>query len=339
LAIKPSSQNTVDALLRDLTSERAVTRDSAVARLAVIGSRAIARLNAVAADKRAAAPARAAALRALEAIGDPRALDAAIPAVGDPDASVAVAAVGVARALFGTPRGVEAVDHVTSAALDPSGHQEVRRAAARALADLPASTVAPVFKALGGDKDPQLAALGRELGGTAPPAPPRGPLHKWVDADVLEDPDGLRRALLADHGAGVPLTALHRLVQQLREREEAEKPARRPGWAAARAAAHAALAARGSRIALYDLRETLEATTEPLPVEFLTALTIIGDPSCLEAIAAAYARAVKKRTDEWWRRHLLAAFHEIIRREKVTPRHAAMKRVQKRWPQVLGTRD
>ena len=44
----------------------------------------------------------------------------------------------------------------------------------------------------------------------------------------------------------------------------------------ARAAAHQVLAARGSTVALYDLRETVESG-EPAPVEMLAALEVIGD--------------------------------------------------------------
>jgi hypothetical protein len=201
--------------------------------------------------------------------------------------------------------------------------------------------VAPVFKALGADPDAQIAKLAAEAAAPEPSrrSGGRDSLDRWIESETLDDPDGLRRALLAEHAAGVPLPVMLRLIQRLHEREDAEKPGRRASWTTARAAAHAALAERGSRIALYDLKETLEAAVEPLPVEFLTALTGIGDASCLEAIAAAYAKAVKKRSDDWWRRHLLAAFHEIVRREKITSRHAAMKHVQKRWPQVLGVRD
>jgi hypothetical protein len=341
VAIKPSSQKTVDALMRDLMSTRAVARDTAVARLAVIGARAVTRLAGLVDDPAIAAVSRAAALRALEAIADTRGLDAALRAFDDSDVTVASAAVSVARSMFGTPRGVEAVDRVTAVALDATRPSDLRRAAVRALADLAPSTVAPVFKALASDPDITLAALAAELGGggaAATPAP-RGPLDKWLDVETLEDPDGLRRALLAENGVGVPLAALHRLVQQLRDREAQEKPGRRAAWTTARAAVHAALAARGSRVALYDLRETLENASEPLPVEFLTALTRIGDVSCLEPVAAAYTRALRKQGDDWWRRHLLAAFHEIVRREKITARHAAMKRVQSRWPQVLGARN
>jgi HEAT repeat protein len=340
MVIKASSHRQIDALVRDLTSDRAVTRDTAVARLTVIGPRAVARLGALAGDARTATDTRAAAIRALEAIGDPRAFDAVGPAIADSDAGVAVAAIGLARSLLGSPRGVEAVDRLTAVALDAKRTAEVRHAAAAALTDLPASTVAPVFKVLARDPDGKIAALGAALSApaTKPKAPSRDSLERWVDAEVLEDPDGLRRALLAENGAGLPLTTLHRLVQRLREREDAEKPGRRAGWTTTRAAAHAALAARGSRVALYDLRETLESANEPLPVEFLTALTDIGDVSCLEPIAAAYAKAIKKRGDDWWRRHLADAFRAIVKRDKLTSRHAVMKKIQKRWPAVLEAR-
>ncbi|MGH9139797.1 MAG: hypothetical protein ACRD2I_01500, partial [Vicinamibacterales bacterium] len=107
----------------------------------------------------------------------------------------------------------------------------------------------------------------------------------------------------------------------------------RDQWRLARAAAHVTLAQRGSRLALYDLRDSLEAARGPLPVEFLAAITLIGDASCLEAIAAAHARARPK--DAWWRRHLAEAFQTIVKRDQLTRRHAAMKKIEKRWPGAL----
>ena len=132
------------------------------------------------------------------------------------------------------------------------------------------------------------------------------------------------------------LAALHTLLQRLREREASEPGSRRAEWTGARGAAHAALAARGSRIALYDLRETLEAATEPLPAEFLTALADIGDETCLEGIAAAYVKARSKRGNDWWRNTLADAFRAIVGREKITRRNAVMKKIEKRWPQALA---
>jgi len=115
----------------------------------------------------------------------------------------------------------------------------------------------------------------------------------------------------------------------VREKESGKLvSAARSEWTTTRAAAHVALAARGSRLALYDLRESLEKSASPLPVEFLAALSQVGDASCLEPIAAAHARS----HDAWWREHLAHAFKAIMRRERLTKRHATLKRIEKRWP-------
>jgi hypothetical protein len=98
-----------------------------------------------------------------------------------------------------------------------------------------------------------------------------------------------------------------------------------------RASAHVALAERGSRLGVYDLRESLERSRTPLPVEFLTALSLAGDASCLEAIARAHAEA----GDTWWRDHLARAFQAIVSRQRLTKRHAALRRVEQRWPGAL----
>ena len=66
----------------------------------------------------------------------------------------------------------------------------------------------------------------------------------------------------------------------------------------------------------------------------LAALALVGDASCLEAIAGAYARA--KAKDAWWRDQLARVFREIVARETLTRRHAVMKRIEKRWPGVLN---
>jgi hypothetical protein len=105
----------------------------------------------------------------------------------------------------------------------------------------------------------------------------------------------------------------------------------RDQWRLTRAAAHVALAHRGSRLALYDLRESVEASKGPLPVEFLAAISLIGDASCVEAIAAAHAKA----KDSWWRRHLAEAFSAIVHREKLTRRHAVMRKAERKWKRAV----
>ena len=141
-----------------------------------------------------------------------------------------------------------------------------------------------------------------------------------------DDPGALRQAIVRG-GATVPLPLVHRIIERVREREASEPAGRRPEWLRARAAAHVVLANRGSRLALYDLCESLKADAAPLPVEFLTALSLAGDPSCLEAIAAAHQRS----DDDWWRLRLSDSFRSIVERERITRRHAVMKRIQKRW--------
>jgi hypothetical protein len=118
------------------------------------------------------------------------------------------------------------------------------------------------------------------------------------------------------------------LIEQIRAREQGDSAT---AWTGARAAVHAALAARSSRLAVYDLRESLERATQPLPVEMLTALGAIGDRSCLEAIAAAYSRV----SDQWWRRHLVEAFHVIVAREGITRRTGPVAKIHKRHPEAL----
>ncbi len=98
-----------------------------------------------------------------------------------------------------------------------------------------------------------------------------------------------------------------------------------------RAAAHLALAVRGSRIALYDLRESLTAADARLPVEWLTALAVVGDATCLEPMAAAHARTA----DPWWREHVADAFRAIVKREGLTRRHAVIKKIETRWSETL----
>jgi hypothetical protein len=68
-------------------------------------------------------------------------------------------------------------------------------------------------------------------------------------------------------------------------------------------------------------------------VEFLAALALVGDESCLEAIAVAHGRA----TDGWWRQHLADAFRAIVARKRLTRRHSVLKKIQKRSPELVSS--
>ncbi len=334
MPIRASSSKQIDALIANLNAGDAVARETAVARLTLLGARAVGRLLAAAAAGSAAS--RAAAWRALEAIGDPRALEPALAALTtDEEPAIGTAAAGVARAHLRGARGAEAVDRLAAVLLDRTRHETVRLAALRALRELEPATIAPILAALAGDPN---TAIRTEAGLSDRAAPrsaedPATIVARAADGSLPDDPAALRHALNLS-GATAPLTALQKVVDRVREREGSEPAAARDAWRLTRAAAHVALANRGSRIALYDLRESLETATGTLPVEFLAALTLVGDASCVEAIAGAHANA----QDAWWRHHLADAFYTIVQREKLTSRHAVMKRIAKRSPGLVASR-
>jgi hypothetical protein len=293
-------------------------REAAIARLIIAGRRAVARLVEAwrgATDRGF----QIAILRVLEATGDERALGAAetaIAAHGD----VAVAGIAVLRELMGRPQGgaeVKALDMLLAVARDPSAERRVRAAAVSALESAPAD----VRQAIG-----SLAASDSRL-------PVGGSLDDalWEDAlsgQLPDDPACLRDAIPA-HAPAAALPDLHRLIEALAAREQRE-----PGktvaqeWRAVRGALHQALALRGSRIALYDLRETLDRSDGPLSSPFLGALQTIGDDSCLEPLAGAFSRA----RDARWQHQLAQAFREIVKRERITKRHSALRRALAKAP-------
>jgi HEAT repeat protein len=338
LVIKASSATQIEALVAELGAGRAAARESAVARLAVLGARAVSRL--VALVESAADPvARVAALRALESIADPRAVDPALHAIDTPEAEVACAAVSVARVFLHGPRGASIVDRLTTIALDPTRDEGVRLSALEALGDLKPSSIAPIVGALRSDaSDGVRRAAELTASSTGHETfDPAAVVRLAAESELPEDPAGLRRAV-ALVGKRVALAQLLRVIERVRDHEPSEGGARRAEWMRVRGAAHVALAGRGSRIALYDLRESIESAATPLPVELLAALSTIGDASCLEALAAAYARSMRSggARRDWWRQHLGDTFRTIMKRSRVTRRHETMKKIRRRWPDALA---
>jgi hypothetical protein len=249
----------------------------------------------------APAAARAAALKALEGSEDPRAADLALSVLGGDDSHVAVAAIGVLRTWLTRETRPTILDALTGAALDPARTDAVRLAALDALSELPRDLVQPVLQQASRDA---LALAAVEEPATA---------REW----------------LADHPAA-SLSELHALVTAIREHERREPSARVvQDWVVTRGAVHAALARRGSRVALYDLRESFDAAQGPLPLDFLAAVLAIGDASCLEPLARAWAASPR---DEWWRSRLGEAAVEIMKREKLTGRTSAIKRLRAKYP-------
>jgi hypothetical protein len=348
--IKASSARQIEMLIADLGSDRAATREAAVARLTLLGARAVERLL-LELDSNASAVVRAAALRTLEAIADPRALDRVLDAIDAADPAVACAAASAARVFLRGPRGSIAVDRLTTTVMDTARNEGVRIAALRALGDLERSTLAPLLAALQRDPSESMKAASR-LSAAVDPAEV---VSRAAERGLSPDPEELGEAVTRA-GGDIALPLLLRVIERVREREASEPASRRAEWTRVRGRVHVALAARGSRIALYDLRESLEsmsAASAPLPVEFLTALSTAGDVSCLEAVAAAYAHATPSgrpaeqkgpgrpgdpRTPEdnvWWRDHLADAFTTIVKRERLTRRHAVVKKIERRWGSAL----
>lgn len=338
MAIRTSAAKEIDGLIADLGSDRALARETAIARLTVIGSRAVDRLVSLIDQPDRGVASRVAALRALEGLGDSRALEPALRAAGDADADVAAAGVAVIRTFVRGRHGVAAVDGLAAIGLNQAASETIRLDAIEALCDLDAATVQPLWQALARDPNPRVRAraLNSKPGRSRPSSPVSmsfvEQLAAIADQGLPDDPELLCR-LLTTHGATVSPSRLHRIVERVRDKEGAEAPARRAWWIRARGCAHVALAKQSSLLGVYDLREALESASGPLPVEFLAALALAGDASCLEAIATAHGRA----TDRWWREHLADAFHAIVARKRLTRRHAVLKKIQRRSPELVRT--
>jgi hypothetical protein len=86
-------------------------------------------------------------------------------------------------------------------------------------------------------------------------------------------------------------------------------------------------------VALYDLRETFDAAAAPLPLDFLVAASAIGDASCLEPLARAWAAAPPGET--WWRDRLADVAAEIMHRTRLSGRSNVVKRIRTRWTGFL----
>jgi HEAT repeat protein len=327
MPIRPSSGAEVKPLITALGGTDDVQREAAIARLAVIGPRAVEHL--LKTYPSATSRQRTAILRALEAIADARALPIAREALHSGSPDVSLAAAGTLRALLASAdASKDALDTLMSAALDVARPTELRVAACEALRDLPRDIVQPIRATLGSDPDPLVRAA---VGGQDDL---RARWQAAVEGDLPSRADTLKD-LVASHQATARLTELQRLVDHVRAREHAESdPSRRAEWRAVRGSVHQALAARGSRLALYDLRDSLQEEG-PLPVTFLAAIEEIGDASCVEVLAGAYDDS-SRSADIWWREHLAGAFRAIVRREGLTRRHLVVKRALARWPEATS---
>lgn len=334
--IKRSSATEVTRLLSEVASSDGVRREAAAARLAVIGPRAVDRIVGTL-DQTTDVSLRVVLFGVLEAIGDLRALPSALRSLEADADAVALAALPVVRLgiTSGDP-GVAtlALDAATRVALDAARPEAVRLGVLNALVDLGPAVVEPLRRALERDPSERLRsqlAFGPATGAVPPPGPADPGLAHWADTGFPDDPEAVRVAVLA-HGPEAPLPTLHHLLSRLRDVEaKTDTEDRRRQWLAARAAIHQVLAERDSRVALYDLRETLETLVGPLPVAMLGAIETLGDPSLLDAVATAWHRT----DDEWTRDRLAGVLGDIMARHRLTRRHAVVKRITARHPGLV----
>jgi hypothetical protein len=326
MSIRPSSSADVARLVSEMASADPAQREAAAARLAVIGSRAVTRLMDVASNRDSEVPTRVAALQALESIGDARSLAMLRSILGEDSDELAVAAIAAIAAVArgGETGATEAFDALASIAVAPTLPEERRLAALSALDSFPDRLIAPIYAALTDDPAPRIAARATRTEARATQS-----LETIVETGALGEPEVLA-AIVRDEGDRAKPTVLKGLIDEIRQRERQADIEERGKWMAVRGQAHQWLAATGTRLALYDLRETLEEAVGPLPVGFLAAASAIGDITCLEPLAAAWIAAEPE--ERWWREHVADAFQSIVQRGHLTRRHAALKRILERWP-------
>jgi hypothetical protein len=294
-----SRANEVDRLIANLQSPDPVRRDASVARLRVLGARALPRLAKIIAAPHSGS-ARAHALSALDGVENPRVVDIALEALAIADTETVIAALGVLRGWVAREKGTRLLEAITAIAVDCGRDARIRVAAIDALSDLPGHLLQPI----------------RDQG---PPPEEGGP--------PLDNPVAAR-AWLEAHGAQATLATLHDAINRFRDAERRTETSRaREEWVKARGAAHAILADRGSRLALYDARDSFSTALAPLPPGFLDAVGRVGDASCLEPLARAWSAS----QDQRWRDQLSDAARQILVRSKLGSRNAVVKAVRATW--------
>jgi hypothetical protein len=339
VAIRKSAAAEIEHLLQDLCGADAVARETAGARLAVIGVRGVPHLI-TAFGHTVSAVARAAILKVLEASPDRRGVDLAIEQLHAAEANpkLRAAAVALLGAHLDGEESPRALDALSAVALDANRPDTLRLQAIDELERALPHVLKPLRKRL--VKDGSAAVRGwasRSAAAADAAIDPRAALES-VAAGEAADPS-LLRDLVPAGSADAPLPTLHRVIEIARTREDgAPAAADRLEWRAVRGSVHLALARRGSRVAVYDLRETLTGAAEALPAGFVEAAALVGDGSCLEPIAEALARfpATLDRRDQQWRDGLLSAGRAIVERERLTRRHAVIRKIARVSPGVAS---
>jgi hypothetical protein len=340
VAIRRSAAAEIAVLLADLCSDDPVARETAEARLTVIGVRAIPHLI-VAFDRSGSAGARAAILKVLEATPDRRSaeLGAEQLEADDADPAVRTAAVSLLGAFLQSAESARVLDTLTAFILDAERPDSLRLHALDVIERALPHVLTPLRARL--TEDPSSAIRAWASASTAAGAPVIDPRLAIESAAAGEpaDPRFLRELVPAG-AADAPLPTLHRLIEVARDREaRAGGAAERRAWLAVRSSVHLSLAHRGSRVAVYDLREAIARAAEPLPDGFAEAAALVGDGACLESIAELLARAPAAPDSPLreWQDRLARAGRSIVERERLTRRHAIMKKIARISPGVASS--
>lgn len=327
MALRPSRAPDISQLIDDLLTGDEVRRESAAARLTLIGTRAVDKLIVLAGDSTLSADVRGAALRTLGAIGDIRAVAPALSVLDNGPAPLALDAIELLGGVVGRdePQATTAFERLAEIALAPRRDIDHRRAALAALDALPNQLSAPIHALLAGDAVWQHDRASHRQRGARPS------LAQMVDEAMPDEPE-LFAAAIRDEAGNARLATLRKAVDGIRAQEQRAGDVAE-AWRQIRAQVHQVLAARGSRVALYDVRETFERAKDVLPVGFYGTAAAIGDASILESLAATWTHAARS-DDRQWRGHIADAFGAIVTREGLTRRHQTLKKILQRWPEA-----
>lgn len=323
---KPPSLPPLASLVDALRSPRADISESAVARLRLVGALAVPKLVDLARATDAPAAARARALRVLASVGGREAVQTGIACLEAADLEIVEEACVLLGDRVQRPdaEGARALDALTALAMSPAIAVDRRLLALAALDGLPDALLRPVHDALA--QDPSSRIVSRVLRQRAGGA---WSLEGIVERGLPPSP-ALAGAIAGDEAEDAPVTLLRKTIDLVRTRESQAGPDEQLGWRSVRATLHDALARRHSRIALYDLRETLESATGPVPIGFLAAAAAIADVTCLEAVGYAWMSAAVG--DQWYRDHLRDVFTAIVHRERITRDHKTLTKMLTRHP-------
>jgi hypothetical protein len=339
VAIRKSAAAEIEVLLADLSGDDAVGRETAAARLTVIGVRAIPHLI-VAFDRSPSAAARMAILKVLEATPDRRSaeLGAEQLETDAADPAVRAAALGLLGSYLESPESTRVLDTLSAFILDAERPDVLRLQALDLIERALPHVLKPIRARLAEDPSSTIRAWASAASSAVKPVVDARLAIESAAAGEPADPRFLRE-LVPEGAADAPLPTLHRLIEFARDRESASPTAvDRDAWLQLRGGVHLALARRGSRVAVYDLREAIDRAADPLPEGFSDAAGLVGDSACLESIADLIARTAAGADSRMrdWHASLVQAGRMIVERERLTRRHAVIRKIARASPDIAA---